>query len=143
MKEEWRERIRRAHGERTYTTYIQQRTTLDLAGLRYSDEALTADRFNVQTPDRKPVFLAEARNFLSIVGPAVAGVRVAFIGHTHHPRIAVDETGGGFFALVDCGAWIENCRFQAGHEQIMMGNAQVGVLHRNDVRVYQLSPLGG
>jgi hypothetical protein len=143
MKEEWRERIRRAHGERTYTTYIQQRTTLDLAGLRYSDEALTADRFNVQTPDRKPVFLAEARNFLSIVGPAVAGVRVAFIGHTHHPRIAVDETGGGFFALVDCGAWIENCRFQAGYEQITMGNAQVGVLHRNDVRVYQLSPLGG
>ena len=143
MKDEWRERIRRAHGDRTYTTYIQQRTALDLASLRYSDEALTADRFNIQTPDMKPVFLAEARAFLSNIGAAATGVRLAFIGHTHAPRIAVDETGGGFFALVDCGAWIENCRFQVGYEQITMGNAQVGVLHNNDVRVYQLSPVGG
>jgi len=142
LKEEWREWIRRAHGDRTYTTYIQQRTALDLAGLRYSDEALTADRFNVQTPDTKPVFLAEAKDFLANVGAAGASVRVAFIGHTHWPRIAVDETGGGFFALVDCGAWIENCRFRVGYEQITMGNAQVAVLHNNDIRVYQLSPLG-
>ena len=65
------------------------------------------------------------------------------IGHTHHARIVVDERsekdGGskrGFFALVDCGAWLEEGNL-AGK---IVHNAQIGVLYDNDVRIYQLSP---
>jgi hypothetical protein len=38
-------------------------------------------------------------------------MRVAAIGHTHHARIATATAPDGEpFVLVDCGAWIEECR---------------------------------
>lgn len=65
------------------------------------------------------------------------------IGHIHHARILVDERtendGGsktGFFALVDCGAWMEEGELDGE----IVRNAQIGALYDNDVRIYQLSP---
>lgn len=63
-------------------------------------------------------------------------LRFAVIGHTHHARIAVHERGDAFFALVDTGAWIENCVLPDGTR---MPNAQLTALSNNEVRIYQLS----
>ena len=64
-------------------------------------------------------------------------------GHTHFARIVVDDRsqtlGGaksGFFALVDCGAWIEECSLDGE----IVPNAQIGIMYNNDIRIYQLSP---
>jgi UDP-2,3-diacylglucosamine pyrophosphatase LpxH len=57
------------------------------------------------------------------------------IGHTHHARIVTREENGDFFALIDCGAWIEHYKGDDGqpHE-----NAQIGVICGNNARIYQL-----
>jgi UDP-2,3-diacylglucosamine pyrophosphatase LpxH len=62
-------------------------------------------------------------------------LRFAIIGHTHHARIAVHEQGEEFFALIDTGAWIENCVFPDGTRQ---PNMQLTALSGNEVRIYQL-----
>ena len=66
-------------------------------------------------------------------------LRFMVIGHTHKARIVVDETDDppGFFALIDCGAWIENYQSEDGEP---IPNAQIGVIYKNDVRIYQLEP---
>jgi hypothetical protein len=89
-------------------------------------------------------FLPEAEYVAGIINDQTGwDLRLVVIGHTHHARIAVDERaekdGGskrGFFALVDCGAWLESGNLGG---QIVR-NAQIGVLYDNDVRIYQLSP---
>jgi UDP-2,3-diacylglucosamine pyrophosphatase LpxH len=63
----------------------------------------------------------------------------AVIGHTHHARIAVRDDGDGFFALIDCGAWIENCNTDA--DPTPQPNAQIAALGANEARIYQLAPL--
>lgn len=63
-------------------------------------------------------------------------LRFAIIGHTHHARIAVQEQGGEFFALIDTGAWLENCVFSDGTRQ---PNMQLTALSNNEVRIYQLA----
>lgn len=63
-------------------------------------------------------------------------LRFAVIGHTHHARIAVHEQGGDFFALIDTGAWIENCVLPDGSRQ---PNMQLTALSGNEVRIYQLA----
>jgi UDP-2,3-diacylglucosamine pyrophosphatase LpxH len=66
-------------------------------------------------------------------------LKVAVIGHTHHARIAVREAGdGGLFTLIDCGAWIENCRAQDGAGS--SPNAQIAALSAGEARIYQLAP---
>ena len=42
------------------------------------------------------------------------------------------------FALVDTGAWIENCGEANGGQSIP--NAQITALSANQVRIYQLNP---
>jgi UDP-2,3-diacylglucosamine pyrophosphatase LpxH len=65
------------------------------------------------------------------------GLTMVIIGHTHHARIAVYEgTGGEFFALMDCGAWIE--RYQTPADPKPRLNAQIGVMAGNDCRIYQI-----
>jgi hypothetical protein len=55
----------------------------------------------------------------------------------HHARIAVYEGASGeFFALMDCGAWIERYRTLADPES--HPNAQIGVMAGNDCRIYQI-----
>jgi UDP-2,3-diacylglucosamine pyrophosphatase LpxH len=62
-------------------------------------------------------------------------LRFMVIGHTHQARIAVRDDAQGFFALVDCGAWIEHGRDSAGE---VFPNQQITVLSENEFRIYQL-----
>jgi hypothetical protein len=66
-------------------------------------------------------------------------LNVAVIGHTHHARIAVHDKGDEFFALMDCGAWIENCN--TADDLTPQPNAQIAALSGNEARIYQLAPL--
>jgi UDP-2,3-diacylglucosamine pyrophosphatase LpxH len=68
-------------------------------------------------------------------------LRMAVIGHTHQARIAVKEDAGTFFALVDCGAWIEQCTWLEDGQAITAPNAQLAALCDNEIRIYQLAPL--
>jgi UDP-2,3-diacylglucosamine pyrophosphatase LpxH len=107
------------------------------------DVVRDADRFNVQDATspaamlalfdsaRKKCAEADARFGLSIT--------TAVIGHTHHARIVVHEEVDKLFAMVDCGAWIENCVTE--DDPIPRPSAQIGVLGANEIRLYQLSPL--
>jgi hypothetical protein len=113
-------------------------------------EDLAQNRFNVQAagdpsaPERLFELFAKAEDCAAIVNDQTGwDLRFAVIGHTHMARIVLDErsekdggTKGGFFALVDCGAWVE----QGYLDGKVVPNAQIGVLYDNDVRIYQLSP---
>jgi UDP-2,3-diacylglucosamine pyrophosphatase LpxH len=113
-------------------------------------EELAQSRFNVKeagdpgVPEGLFKFLPETEYVTAIINDETGwDVRLVVIGHTHHARIAVDERsekdGGskrGFFALVDCGAWLEEGNLGGK----VVRNAQIGVLYDNDVRIYQLSP---
>ena len=64
-------------------------------------------------------------------------VRLVICGHSHDARIVVGDRGDGVeMALMDCGAWLGECRF--GVAAPLRPSAQVGVLVGNDARVYQL-----
>jgi hypothetical protein len=65
-------------------------------------------------------------------------LRMVIIGHTHHARIATKQMPDGTpFALVDVGAWIENCIERDKGEPAP--NAQIAALSDNQVRIYQLA----
>ena len=113
-------------------------------------EELAQSRFNVKVagdpsvPEGLFKFLPEAEYVTAYINDQTGwDLRFAVIGHTHHARIAVDDRsekdGGskrGFFALVDCGAWLE----EGSLDGKVVRNAQIGVLYDNDVRIYQFSP---
>ena len=64
-------------------------------------------------------------------------IRLVLCGHSHDARIVVGDRGDGVqLALVDCGAWLGECRF--GVADPWRPSAQVGVLVGNDARIYQL-----
>jgi UDP-2,3-diacylglucosamine pyrophosphatase LpxH len=65
------------------------------------------------------------------------------LAHTHHPRIAIDERGSEFFSVIDCGGWITKAQAIIEGDKKTFRNAQIGVLHNNDARIYQLFPKGG
>jgi UDP-2,3-diacylglucosamine pyrophosphatase LpxH len=67
-------------------------------------------------------------------------MKAVIIGHTHRARIAVqrDAHGALTFALIDTGAWIEQCR--ETEDSAKMDNAQITALSANEVRIYQLEP---
>jgi hypothetical protein len=73
-------------------------------------------------------------------GQSDGALKMAVIGHTHQARIAVHDTGDEFFALMDCGAWIENCC--TADDATPRPNAQIAALGANEARIYQLAPLG-
>jgi UDP-2,3-diacylglucosamine pyrophosphatase LpxH len=137
--------IRQSHGDRKYRTYIQaeQPSTIGRVQENVVDEAPA--RWNIQTPGASApqnlLYLDSAYECCQRANKEYQmNLRVAVIGHTHHARIAVREDAkGGFFALIDCGAWIENCI--ADGDEGPSPNAQIGVLSANEARIYQLAPL--
>ncbi len=65
-------------------------------------------------------------------------MRAVVIGHTHRARIAVKSLADGSrFILIDCGAWIEECRQFPNDDPAL--NAQIAVVSANWARVYQLA----
>jgi len=65
-------------------------------------------------------------------------IRLVVCGHSHDARIVVGDRGDGVtLALMDCGAWIGQCRF--GLDSSWRKSAQIGVLIQNDARIYQLA----
>jgi UDP-2,3-diacylglucosamine pyrophosphatase LpxH len=63
-------------------------------------------------------------------------LRFMVIGHTHRARIALHDGGGDdFFALIDCGGWIEEASDAAGAR---FKNQTLAVISENDARIYQL-----
>jgi UDP-2,3-diacylglucosamine pyrophosphatase LpxH len=98
-------------------------------------------RFNVQDAKSAPgmlKFLDSARGKCADASRQFGlSLTTAVIGHTHHARIAVHEDGNEFFALVDCGAWIENCI--TDDDPTPRPNAQVAAIGANEIRIYQLA----
>jgi UDP-2,3-diacylglucosamine pyrophosphatase LpxH len=132
-----------AHGRKQYRQYIQA-AYHDLADCVSAAAGLPAgpawNVARVTDPEdrRAHEFLPAAyRSAQEVRAQFDLGLTMAVIGHTHHARIAVYEgTSGEFFALMDCGAWIERYRTPADSEP--HPNAQIGVIAGNDCRIYQM-----
>ena len=129
-------------GKRDFRKFIQDATPAPLGALRAPRGALPA-RWNVQAEDAAPgemlKFLASAHDKCAQANLQFGtSLNMAVIGHTHHARIALRETAGEFFVLMDCGAWLENCVTE--HDANPRPNAQLAALGANDARIYQLSP---
>jgi UDP-2,3-diacylglucosamine pyrophosphatase LpxH len=109
--------------------------------LRPPAETVGVERFNVQDANSAPemlTFLDSARQKCAAASREFGmALTTAVIGHTHHARIAVHEEGGELFALVDCGAWIENCATE--DDPTPRPNAQVAAVGANELRIYQLA----
>jgi UDP-2,3-diacylglucosamine pyrophosphatase LpxH len=73
-------------------------------------------------------------------------VKVAAVGHTHHPSMIFckPQNGRRPLILMDVGAWIEKCMYNLEENANMAEdpkpepNAQLGVIHGNDARIYQI-----
>jgi UDP-2,3-diacylglucosamine pyrophosphatase LpxH len=73
------------------------------------------------------------------IAGALPDLRTIVIGHSHHARICIHrdrEDPANNLVLADCGAWIENYRF----EDQVVPSCQIGVLCGGDMRIYQLDP---
>jgi len=145
------------HGENEYTDHIQRPQPSGL-GRSHPMEGedliqkneLGDENHNVLSPgdpnlpEQDLVFFPQARQFASLINEETGwNIRFVVCGHTHFARIVVDDrsqsqggTKGGFFALVDCGAWIEECSLDGE----IVPNAQIAIMYDNDIRIYQLSP---
>ncbi len=71
--------------------------------------------------------------------PDAPDLQLVVIGHSHHARIVVDQPAG--LVLMDCGAWVES--FRAPDAADPQPNRQIGAIHQNDLRIYQLDPKAG
>ncbi|HEU4409842.1 MAG TPA: hypothetical protein VFS43_31605 [Polyangiaceae bacterium] len=73
--------------------------------------------------------------------PSASALRVAVCGHTHHAALLLCEPPAGRpLVLLDAGAWIERCTYTTDDgEERTEPSAQLGVIHGNDVRLYQIS----
>jgi UDP-2,3-diacylglucosamine pyrophosphatase LpxH len=64
-------------------------------------------------------------------------IRAVVIGHTHHARIVQGKRSDGkSLALMDCGAWMGQCRLASSDPWIW--SAQLGVIADAELRIYQL-----
>jgi len=70
-------------------------------------------------------------------------VRIVALGHTHQAKMVfyTPEADEPPLLLMDVGAWIENCIYprDEGGEMVTEPSAQIGVIHANDARLYQIS----
>jgi len=68
-------------------------------------------------------------------------VRVVTMGHTHKASLTLCRPSGGRpMLLMDLGAWIENCTYPLAESGVAVTepSAQLGVIHGNDARIYQI-----
>lgn len=68
-------------------------------------------------------------------------LRVVVVGHSHCPAMLLHEPqdGGSPLLLMDVGAWIEKCDYPLEEgDHAIEANAQLGVIHGNDARLYQV-----
>jgi UDP-2,3-diacylglucosamine pyrophosphatase LpxH len=132
------------HGAgKSFHDFIQNRTPAPTGQWRQAADD-TASSWNLQVDGSAPpemlLYLDAARQKCDAANRQFASaLNVAVIGHTHHARIAVHDTPDEFFALIDCGAWIENCN--TADDPTPRPNAQIAALGANEARIYQLSPL--
>lgn len=129
-----------------YSKKIQGNASLGAA--QALDGAPLPESFNVKRfggSKKSTQHFAAARDLAADLRRQHAGLdlRCIVIGHTHNARIVVPKSDDDdFFALVDCGAWIEDCSAKVGGKTVRMPNAQIGVVGANDVRIYQIAPKG-
>jgi hypothetical protein len=84
--------------------------------------------------------------YRALISPSAAGtdaesVRVVVAGHTHEAGMLLcTPPDRRPLLLMDCGAWIERCRYrlEENGEQVEEPSAQLGVIHGNDARIYQV-----
>lgn len=132
-----------AHGRKQYKQYIQAGCH-DLAecvsaatGLPGGPAWNVARVTDPEDPGGHEFLPAAYRSAQEVRAQFGVGLTMAVIAHTHHARIAVYEGGSGeFFALMDCGAWIE--RYRTPADPAPRPNAQIGVMVGNDCRIYQI-----
>jgi UDP-2,3-diacylglucosamine pyrophosphatase LpxH len=91
------------------------------------------DRHNL----RGHAFLDKAREAVRVANQAYQlNLRFLVMGHTHNARIALHDGGGDdFFALIDCGGWLEDASDSSGARY---KNQTLAVLSENDARIYQV-----
>jgi UDP-2,3-diacylglucosamine pyrophosphatase LpxH len=68
-------------------------------------------------------------------------VKIVAIGHTHKAAMVLckPEDDKRPLVLMDVGAWIEKCRYKlAEGGEVIEPSAQLGVVHGNDARIYQI-----
>jgi hypothetical protein len=68
-------------------------------------------------------------------------VRVVTMGHTHKASLILCRPSGERpMLLMDVGAWIENCTYPLAESGVVVTepSAQLGVIHGNDARIYQI-----
>jgi UDP-2,3-diacylglucosamine pyrophosphatase LpxH len=125
-----------------FQTYIQNREPASTGTWRADGD--DGESWNVQVSGAAPaemlLYLEAARARCAEANRQFgSALTAAVIGHTHQARIAVHDEGGEFFALMDCGAWIENCK--TGDDPTPRPNAQIAALGANEMVIYQLAPL--
>ena len=130
-------------GGRKFRDFIQNRVAASTGHWREAGD--DGGNWNVQVAGAAPaemlLYLDAARQKCGEAnGQSDGALKMAVIGHTHQARIAVHDTGDEFFALMDCGAWIENCC--TADDATPRPNAQIAALGANEARIYQLAPLG-
>jgi UDP-2,3-diacylglucosamine pyrophosphatase LpxH len=93
------------------------------------------------TPDGTKFLESACKECVNANAASGTKLRMVIIGHTHHARIATMTMPDGTpFALVDTGAWIEDC--SDGNDGAPIPNSQITALSANQVRIYQLDPRG-
>jgi UDP-2,3-diacylglucosamine pyrophosphatase LpxH len=133
---------RKSKAGRKFRTFIQNQAPAPTG--KWREAGVDGNSWNVQVEGTAPkemlLYLDAARRKCGDANRQFGGaLRMAVIGHTHQARIAVHDTGDEFFALMDCGAWIENC--SAADDPTPKPNAQIAALGANEARIYQLAPL--
>jgi UDP-2,3-diacylglucosamine pyrophosphatase LpxH len=133
----------RQRAGRTFRNFIQNQAPAPTG--KWRDAGDDGGNWNVQVEGTAPkemlLYLDEARQKCGEAnGQFGSALGMAVIGHTHQARIAVHDAGDEFFALMDCGAWIENCN--TADDPKPRPNAQIAALGANEARIYQLAPLG-
>lgn len=138
--------VAKMHGSRNYRNYLQAPGPLALGDVPLLDGGASVPAWhNVVTPQSGPKarlkhLAAAAKETARANKKFGMNLRVLFIGHTHYARIAVRDHGpGDFFALVDCGAWIEQCSWVEDGWPVEAPSAQIAALSNNEVRLYQLA----
>lgn len=133
---------RKRRAGRKFRDFIQNQAPAPTGKWRDADDDGRSWNVHVEgtAPKEMLLYLDEARQKCGEANRQFgSALKMAVIGHTHQARIAVHETEDEFFALMDCGAWIENCN--TADDPTPRPNAQIAALGANEARIYQLAPL--